>query len=145
MERRLGELIGPAAGKLHTGRSRNDQVSTDLRLWVLDHLPGLDAAIAGLQLALLERAEGDLEVIMPGYTHLQRAQPILLSHWWLSHFWPLQRDRQRLEALKGAHRQSPARFRRAGRDGLPHRPPGAGRRARFPDSFSQQPGCRGGP
>jgi argininosuccinate lyase len=100
VERRLGELIGPAAGKLHTGRSRNDQVSTDLRLWVLDYLPGLEAAIARLQLALLERAEGDLEVIMPGYTHLQRAQPILLSHWWLSHFWPLQRDRQRLEALR---------------------------------------------
>jgi argininosuccinate lyase len=99
VERRLGELIGPAAGKLHTGRSRNDQVSTDLRLWLLDHIPELDATIAGLQQALLERAESDGEVILPGYTHLQRAQPILLSHWWLSHFWPLQRDRQRLAAL----------------------------------------------
>jgi len=99
VERRLGELIGPAGGKLHTGRSRNDQVATDLRLWLLDHLPGLDAALAGLQLVLVERAESDAHVIMPGYTHLQRAQPILLSHWWLSHFWPLQRDRQRLGAL----------------------------------------------
>jgi len=105
VERRLDELIGPTAGMLHTGRSRNDQVSTDLRLWMIDHIPELDAAVAGLQLALLERAEGDLEVMMPGYTHLQRAQPILLSHWWLSHFWPLQRDRQRLQALR-AHTAS---------------------------------------
>ncbi len=56
----------------------------------------MDAALADLQAALIERAEADLDLLMPGYTHLQRAQPILLSHWWLSHFWPLQRDRQRL-------------------------------------------------
>jgi argininosuccinate lyase len=96
VERRLGELIGPLAGKLHTGRSRNDQVATDLRLWLLEHLPRLDAALADLQRALIERAEADFGLPMPGYTHLQRAQAILLSHWWLSHFWPLQRDRQRL-------------------------------------------------
>jgi argininosuccinate lyase len=96
VERRLGELIGPLAGKLHTGRSRNDQVATDFRLWLLDHLPLLDEALAGLQAALLTRAEQDLEALMPGYTHLQRAQPLPLSHWWLAHFWPLQRDRQRL-------------------------------------------------
>jgi argininosuccinate lyase len=100
VERRLGELIGPVAGKLHTGRSRNDQVATDLRLWLLDHLPLLDAALADLQSALLERADTDLDILMPGYTHLQRAQAILLSHWWLSHFWPLQRDRQRLEQTR---------------------------------------------
>jgi argininosuccinate lyase len=99
VERRLGEIIGPAAGKLHTGRSRNDQVATDFRLWVLDHLPVLDAAIREMQTALVERAETDFELLMPGYTHLQRAQPILLSHWWLSHFWPLQRDRSRLADL----------------------------------------------
>jgi argininosuccinate lyase len=99
VERRLQELIGPAAGKLHTGRSRNDQVATDLRLWLLDHLPRLDESLRLLQSALIERAEADLDVVMPGYTHLQRAQPILLSHWWLSHFWPLARDRQRLEEL----------------------------------------------
>ena len=92
-------MIGHAAGKLHTGRSRNDQVTTDLRLWLLDHLPGLDESLRLLQSALIERAEADLDVVMPGYTHLQRAQPILLSHWWLSHFWPLARDRQRLEDL----------------------------------------------
>ena len=100
VERRLGELIGPLAGKLHTGRSRNDQVATDFRLWVLQALPVLDAAISGLQAALLARAETDFDVLMPGYTHLQRAQPILLSHWWLSHLWPLQRDRERLADLR---------------------------------------------
>ena len=100
VERRLGELVGAVAGKLHTGRSRNDQVATDLRLWVLEALPELDQALAGFQAALLERAELDFGVLMPGYTHLQRAQPVLLSHWWLSYFWPLQRDRQRLGDLR---------------------------------------------
>jgi len=96
VERRLKELVGPVGGKLHTGRSRNDQVATDFRLWLLDHIPALRAAIRDLQSALLERAETDFGVLMPGYTHLQRAQPILLSHWWLSHFWALQRDVERL-------------------------------------------------
>jgi argininosuccinate lyase len=95
VERRLGELIGELAGKLHTGRSRNDQVATDFRLWVLEHLPVIQAAIASLQHSLIARAQSDWDVLMPGYTHTQRAQPVMLSHWWLSHFWPLQRDRQR--------------------------------------------------
>lgn len=99
VERRLGELIGPVAGKLHTGRSRNDQVATDFRLWVLETIPTLSAAITGLQSVLIERAESDLAILLPGYTHLQRAQPILLGHWWLSHFWPLQRDLERLTQL----------------------------------------------
>lgn len=99
VERRLGELIGPTAGKLHTGRSRNDQVATDFRLWVMDAMPGLDSALRGLQAALIERAEAAGELLMPGYTHLQRAQPILLSHWWLSFFWPIQRDRERMRGL----------------------------------------------
>ena len=81
VERRLGEIVGPMAGKLHTGRSRNDQVVTDFRLWLLDNIPALDAALRDLQAALVERAESDFGVIMPGYTHLQRAQPVLLSHW----------------------------------------------------------------
>jgi argininosuccinate lyase len=101
VERRLGELIGPLAGKLHTGRSRNDQVATDLRLWLMDGLPALNQALVGLQRTYLQRAEADLGIWMPGYTHLQRAQPLLLSHWWLSHFWPLQRDRDRLFDLAG--------------------------------------------
>jgi len=99
VERRLGELVGPLAGKLHTGRSRNDQVATDLRLWLLDQFPGLDEALVHLQSALVERCELDMGILMPGYTHLQPAQPVLLSHWWLSHFWPLQRDRERLRQL----------------------------------------------
>jgi argininosuccinate lyase len=99
VERRLTELIGAAAGKLHTGRSRNDQVATDFRLWVLQTIPQLDSALRILQSALIEQAEKAEETLMPGYTHLQRAQPILLSHWWLSHFHPLQRDRERLADL----------------------------------------------
>jgi len=99
IERRLGEIIGALAGKLHTGRSRNDQVATDFRLWMLDHLPKLDSALQDLQSALVERAEKDQDKIMPGYTHLQRAQPILLSQWWLSHYPPLKRDQARLQEL----------------------------------------------
>ena len=99
VERRLTELIGPVAGKLHTGRSRNDQVATDFRLWMLGALPVLDSALKDVQSALVEQAELAGETLMPGYTHLQRAQPILLAHWWLSHYHPLQRDRERLNDL----------------------------------------------
>ena len=99
VERRLGELIGTVAGKLHTGRSRNDQVATDMRLWMLDNLPELGKKLKGVQSTLVKRAEQDFAVVMPGYTHLQRAQPVLLSHWWLSHFWPLARDCERLDQL----------------------------------------------
>lgn len=99
VERRLAELVGDVAGKLHTGRSRNDQVATDFRLWMLGAIPTLDIAIQDLQSALIEQAEKAAETLMPGYTHLQRAQPILLAHWWLSQYWPLQRDRERLQDL----------------------------------------------
>jgi len=100
VERRLGELIGPVAGKLHTGRSRNDQVATDFRLWMLDSLPLLTDALTGLQSALLALAERHTETLMPGYTHLQRAQPVTLAHWLMSHFWPLERDKDRLADLR---------------------------------------------
>ena len=99
VERRLTELIGPVAGKLHTGRSRNDQVATDFRLWMLQSLPAIQAELADLQSVLIARAEAANATLMPGYTHLQRAQPILLAHWWLSHLWPLGRDRDRLDDL----------------------------------------------
>ena len=99
VERRLTELIGDAAGKLHTGRSRNDQVATDFRLWMLQTIPALEAALNGLQSALIGQAEAAGRIIMPGYTHLQRAQPILLAHWWLNHYWALQRDVERLQDL----------------------------------------------
>jgi argininosuccinate lyase len=100
VERRLKETVGPLAGKLHTGRSRNDQVATDLRLWLLDGLQDMAAALLELQSALVDRAQSDQQVVMPGFTHLQPAQPILLSHWWLSHFWALDRDHARLDGVR---------------------------------------------
>ena len=100
VERRLGELIGQVAGKLHTGRSRNDQVATDFRMWLLDMLPELDTHIRKLQVSLVAQAESNLDTLMPGYTHLQRAQPVTLAHWLLSHFWAFQRDRERLVDLR---------------------------------------------
>ena len=100
IERRLKELVGEPALKVHTGRSRNDQVVTAFRLWLRDAMDDLDAQVRDLQAALMQRAEADLEVLVPGYTHLQQAQPMLLSHWWLAHFWPLHRDRQRLAQIR---------------------------------------------
>jgi len=107
VERRLTERIGPVAGKLHTGRSRNDQVATDFRLWVMEAIAQTDAHLRNLQATLVARAEKDWGIILPGYTHFQRAQPILLSHWWLSHLWALQRDRERLHDLKRRMAVSP--------------------------------------
>jgi argininosuccinate lyase len=100
VERRLGELVGEVAGKLHTGRSRNDQVATDLRLYLMRETPYLSQQLAKLQEAIVNKAEQHLEVIMPGYTHLQRAQPVLFSHWLMSTFWMLQRDQERLDDLE---------------------------------------------
>jgi argininosuccinate lyase len=99
VERRLGELIGPVAGKLHTGRSRNDQVATDLRLYLLDEIAVLREALVDLQATIVEKAEAHLDAIMPGYTHVQQAQPVLFSHWLMSFFWRLQRDGERLADL----------------------------------------------
>lgn len=101
VERRLIELIGPVGGKLHTGRSRNDQVATDLRMWVRDALVLLDESIRHLQEAFIEQAKQHVETLMPGYTHLQPAQPITAAQWLLSYFWMLQRDRARLEEIYG--------------------------------------------
>ena len=97
VERRLTEIIGPVGGKLHTGRSRNDQVVTDFRMWIMDTIPELDRQLRALQKSFIERARTDMDVYVSGYTHFQQAQPILLSHWWMSHFWALDRDRQRLQ------------------------------------------------
>ncbi|MGC8832979.1 MAG: argininosuccinate lyase [Armatimonadota bacterium] len=96
VEVRLRELIGEAAGKLHTARSRNDQVVTDLRLWLRDEIASVDTDLKGLQKALLDQADAHVDTLMPGYTHLQRAQPIVLAHHLLAYFWMLQRDRERL-------------------------------------------------
>jgi argininosuccinate lyase len=96
VEARLVELVGDLGRKLHTGRSRNDQVATDLRLWLRDETDALDSLLRTAQQALLDFAETNREVAIPGYTHLQRAQPILLAHWCLAYFEMLARDRERL-------------------------------------------------
>lgn len=96
IDRLLHEEAGTVASKLHTGRSRNDQVATASRLWTIDACHKLDAAIRELQQALLTQATSIADAILPAYTHLQRAQPVSGAHWLLSHFWPLERDRTRL-------------------------------------------------
>ena len=107
IERRLIELAGPVGGKLHTGRSRNDQVATDVALYVRDH------AALGIELThavaarLIELAERHSDWAMPGYTHLQRAQPVYLGHHLLAYFWMLHRDALRFEAVRGMSREMP--------------------------------------
>lgn len=98
VERRLTELIGPVGGKLHTGRSRNDQVATDFRLWLMKAEAQLIEHTRTLQAALVAQAEAHTETILPGYTHTQRAQPITFGHWLMSHFWALERDVSRWQA-----------------------------------------------
>lgn len=95
VERRLTELVGPVGGKLHTGRSRNDQVALDLRLWLRAECDAMDAALAGLQRALVTVARRHRTAVLPGYTHLQRAQPVLLAHHLLAYHEMLARDRSR--------------------------------------------------
>lgn len=98
IDRLLHEEAGAVASKLHTGRSRNDQVATASRLWAIDACSRLDAAVRDLQLVLLTQAEPLQGALLPAYTHMQRAIPVSAAHWLLSHFWPLERDRQRLVA-----------------------------------------------
>ncbi|HEV2744373.1 MAG TPA: argininosuccinate lyase [Rubrobacter sp.] len=107
VERRLRELVGDVALKLHTGRSRNDQVALDLHLFVREAAGGIRDGVLAAMRALVEVAEANREVVLPGYTHLQRAQPILLSHHLLAHFWALERDVRRLEAAGEAANRSP--------------------------------------
>jgi argininosuccinate lyase len=94
-EARLAELIGPVAGRLHTARSRNDQVATDFKLWVRDAIDATDAALVALQSALLDRADEHAEAVMPGFTHLQSAQPVTLGHHLMAYIEMLSRDRGR--------------------------------------------------
>jgi argininosuccinate lyase len=96
IERALIERLGDVGRKLHTGRSRNDQVVTDVKLWVRDAMDGLDHRLADLQKALLAAAERETDVVLPGYTHLQRAQPVLAAHYFLAYVEKYQRDRERL-------------------------------------------------
>ena len=97
VEARLADLIGEPAGRLHTARSRNDQVATDLRLWVREALDGLDAQLADLQRAFVEVAERHAATVMPGFTHLQSAQPVTFGHHCLAYVEMLSRDRGRLQ------------------------------------------------
>ena len=96
IERALIEKIGDTGRKLHTARSRNDQVATDMRLWVREAIDLIDARLVELQRALVGRCDDDIDVILPGYTHMQRAQPVLAPHYWLAYCEKYERDRQRL-------------------------------------------------
>jgi argininosuccinate lyase len=100
VEARLVEMIGDAGRKLHTGRSRNDQVATDLRLWLREEIDRITIALRSTQQALLDLAEANRAAVMPGYTHLQRAQPVLFAHWCLAYFEMLARDRERLADVR---------------------------------------------
>jgi argininosuccinate lyase len=102
IDRLLHEEVGDVASKLHTGRSRNDQVATATRLWAIEACGHLDAAARDLQGVMLDHAAALQTVLMPAYTHLQRAQPVSAAHWMLAHFWPLDRDRVRLAAAARA-------------------------------------------
>lgn len=102
VDRLLHLEAGEPAGRLHTGRSRNDQVATGTRLWTRDACDRVIASVRELQRAILVQAAAQVDAIMPAYTHLQRAQPVSVAHWLLSHFWPLERDITRLAAAKAA-------------------------------------------
>ena len=100
IEAKLIEAIGDTGRKLHTGRSRNDQVATAFRLWLREQADEIDALARDLQAALTDFAEGFHEAVIPGYTHLQRAQPVLFAHWCLAYFEMLRRDRERLADVR---------------------------------------------
>ncbi|MEC2077701.1 argininosuccinate lyase [Metabacillus fastidiosus] len=101
IEKLLIDEIGPVGGKLHTGRSRNDQVATDMHLYLRNHVLAITEYIEELQKTIVDKAEEHVETILPGYTHLQRAQPISFAHHLLAYFWMLERDKQRfLESVK---------------------------------------------
>jgi argininosuccinate lyase len=107
VESRLAELIGPAAGRLHTARSRNDQVATDFRLWVRDYIDGFDTALADYQRALAEKALQYADTVMPGFTHLQPAQPVTFGHHLLAYVEMAARDRGRFADARVRLNESP--------------------------------------
>jgi argininosuccinate lyase len=107
IESRLADLIGPAAGRLHTARSRNDQVATDMRLWVRDTLDALDQQMADLQLALAEKALDYADAVMPGFTHLQSAQPVTFGHHLLAYVEMIGRDRGRVKDARKRMNENP--------------------------------------
>jgi argininosuccinate lyase len=107
VEARLGDLIGPAAGRLHTGRSRNDQVATDLALYLRDAAAAAERGLLELRRALVERGKEHVDTVLPGYTHLQRAQPVRLAHHWLAFVEMFGRDGARFRDLAARLRDSP--------------------------------------
>ena len=107
IEAALGEKVGPLAGRLHTGRSRNDQVATDLRLWTRRAIDGLDAALLDFERALVGLAESEGTAVLPGSTHIQPAQPVLLAHHLLAYVEMAERDRGRLADARGRLNVSP--------------------------------------
>ncbi|MCR4379116.1 MAG: argininosuccinate lyase [Rhodospirillales bacterium] len=107
VETRLREIVGDAAGRLHTARSRNDQVATDVKLWVRDAIDGLDGALKDLQIALIDRAEEHAGSVMPGFTHLQAAQPVTLGHYLLAYVEMIGRDRSRLKDCRARLNECP--------------------------------------
>src|SRR5437588_2110913 len=107
VESRLAEVIGPAAGRLHTARSRNDQVATDFRLWVRDTIDEIDGALAGYQRALVDRAIEHAATVMPGFTHLQTAQPVTFGHHLLAYVEMASRDRGRFVDARKRLNESP--------------------------------------
>jgi argininosuccinate lyase len=107
VEHRLAELIGPAAGRLHTARSRNDQVATDFRLWVRDAIDEVDAAAEALQRVLVTRAGEHVATVMPGFTHLQAAQPVTLGHHLMAYYEMLRRDRSRFADARARLNECP--------------------------------------
>ena len=121
VESRLGELIGPAAGRLHTARSRNDQVATDFRLYVRDTIDETDAALAAFQQALAERALEHAATVMPGFTHLQTAQPVTFGHHLLAYVEMAARDRGRFADARKRLNESPLGRRGARRHLVPDR------------------------
>jgi len=106
-ESRLAELIGPAAGRLHTARSRNDQVATDFRLWVRDSIDAVDEGLAALSRALVTRAEEHADSVMPGFTHLQAAQPVTLGHHLMAYYEMIRRDRSRFADARARMNECP--------------------------------------
>lgn len=106
-ERRLKEIIGDVAMKLHTGRSRNDQVATDMKLWLVDNISELRKSLLILIQTLVNRAHEEIDILMPGYTHLQRAQPIRWSHLLLSYVSALDRDHERVEQFESRTNSCP--------------------------------------
>jgi argininosuccinate lyase len=106
-EARLAELIGPAAGRLHTARSRNDQVATDFRLWVRDAMDAVEAGLIELQKALVARADAHADAVMPGFTHLQSAQPVTLGHHLMAWYEMIRRDRARFADARARMNECP--------------------------------------